>query len=214
MTHRLLRPLALALAALLAAGALPARAAEAKDAKAGKKEDRRSRPRGAVIEGRVLEADGSGANGLTVIVTPLAAPGTGEAAALTGTTGRAGEFEIRHVPYGVYDIGFVREGRGYPSNSVVIIEPGRENELEFRLGEIGAQDAAVGVVAGATLSGLPVPAAGVARLDERFEPRGLAWLRTGKGVATVVGLSALIVGGIIIAADDDDEATPPTVQTP
>ncbi len=199
MKSILSRAVALVLALTLPVAALPAEGAR-----------REKRARGASFEGTILEADGHGARDLTVVLTPLEPPG---AEPVRGTTDRRGGFRLHPVPYGIYQVGFFRGEQGFPANRIVHIQPGKATEARFTLGPIEPQDAAAGVTPGAKVAGLAQPATGIARMEERLTPSGLAWLRTGRGVTTVVALSALLVGGIILLTGGDDEITPPPPAT-
>jgi hypothetical protein len=54
----------------------------------------------------------------------------------------------------------------------------------------------------------------VARLKEDTGAKGLAWFRTGKGVAVVVGGGILIVAGVILLTNPDDTETSVSPSTP
>jgi hypothetical protein len=185
------KALAMTLVLALCATGWPAAAGdETKPAKTGKP------PKPARVLGRVLDADGKPLDGVRVILVPLQAGGGN----LTGTSGSNGEYVIQGVAHGLYEAVCDMGGQAYPVNRVLLVQPGRKLEATFRLGEFTAQDGAVGLEPGFRVAALDVTAAGVARLDEPTGPTGRAWLRTGKGVAVLVGVGALVVAGLIAAS--------------
>lgn len=190
--NALRRGLCLALVVALAGVSTPAFARRAKDGDGKRKPAR--------VLGTVKDTGGTPLAGVAVALVPLEARGDRP---LRTVSGQDGGFRFADVPYGVYEIGFEGNGKAFAANRTLLVAPGRKLEVSFRLGEFEARDKAAGLESGVRVAGVVSPAAGIARLEERTTPTGLAWLRTGKGVAVVVGTGALVVAGLIAATGGD-----------
>lgn len=185
------RSVALILAAILAAG--PASIARADEKPSSVATSR--------VEIRVEDRDGRSVANAEVVLESLER--TGES--LRGSTGSNGEVSFAPVAYGHYRVAIQAGDEAYPSNRTILVRPERSEEFEFTLGGFRPEDERLGLRAGTRVAPFDKPAAGVARLAEDLGPKGWAWLRTGPGVATVVGGGALIVGLLIVTSEDDDE---------
>lgn len=188
------RPIALALALLLASGTLPGALAARKD----------KAPKQAQVTGTVRGMDGAPAAGIEVVFAPLHA---NAAEPRRGTSDAKGEYQVANLPYGLWQVALVQGGKVYAGNRVIVLAPGKKEKANFELGPFTAEDRTAGIEPGQKVAGLETPATGIARLQERLTRGGLAWFRTGKGVATLIGGSALLVGLIILSAEDDDPVT-------
>jgi hypothetical protein len=149
--------------------------------------------RGAELTGKVLTAEGTPAAGARIVLTPLEASGSARSAVVS----KDGTYVLSGLGHGLYEVGIERNGQAFAGNRVILISPRKKHKATFHLGPFSAQDRAAGLDAGQKVAGVEPAAAGVARLDEKLGPTGLAWLRTGKGVAVFVGGAALLVAGLI-----------------
>jgi hypothetical protein len=122
------------------------------------------------------------------------------------TTGSGGEARLENLPYGHYVFSFqTADGRIYVGNRALLVGPKRDEKGTFVLGPFQSQDDKLGLSPGMDVPAFEGEATGVARLEENLGPTGWAWLRTGRGVALVVGGGTLIVAALIASAEDDDE---------
>ena len=162
-------------------------------------------PKGALLHGVVRDAKGEAAlAGARVVLTPMA--GKGEPR--SEITDASGKYAFEKLPHGLFEIAFEHEGQAYIGNRTLMIAPGREHEANFRLGPFEVRDELAGLTPGQKTPGLESGAGGVARLEERVGPTGLAWFRTGKGVAVLVLGGALAVAGVIALADSNPTQNP------
>ncbi len=190
---------ALALSALLASAGPPACAAEAKAAKAPKPS------KGSELTGFVRDEAGKPLGGVRVVLTPVESGGS----SFSTDTGSGGEYKFTRLPRGLFEISFEQAGQAYVGNQVLMIAPEQKLKANFRLGPFESRDKLAGLTAGQKVPGLAGPAAGVARLEQKTGPTGLAWLRTGKGVAVLVATAAGLVAGVIALTEKNYGTTPP-----
>lgn len=162
------------------------------------------------LKGTAFDAAGTGLEGLTVTVGAL----ENANARRTVMTNEKGEFLLEGLPYGYYQLSFEYGGQAYPSNRVLLLAPGKILKADFRLGAIEPLDQSLGLKLGDTDELLGRVTGGVARLVERTGPSGLAWFRTGKGVATLVGGGALMVAVLIATSDSGTLAQPVSPSSP
>jgi len=198
--HRLsLRPLwTVLLLALVAANALPARAAD--EAKA---------PKMARLSGSIHDEAGKPVAGAKLVLTPLEARG----AALTVESDAGGKYVFPAVARGLYDLAVAYGGKAYVSNRSLLVPPLKKVVADFRLSPVQTDDKLGGIEAGKPAPGLNAPIYGVARLVENTEPTGLAWFRTGKGVAVLVGGGALVVAALIASGGKSNDYVSTTTTT-
>lgn len=191
---------ALTLCALLALAGVPARAAKKSETKPSK---------GAELAGVIRDEGGKPLPGVRVVLTAL----EGAAASFSTTTDGGGAYELTHLPSGLFEISFAFDGKAYVGNRVLLIAPEQKQKANFRLGGFTPQDSIAGLTPGQKVPGLEGTAAGVGRLEERTGPTGLAWFRTGKGVAVLVAGAAALVGGLITFAEKGSDKTAPISPT-
>jgi hypothetical protein len=189
------RALAAALSVLVGVGGIPSVLAAPADPTAGQSPRTAAVPlvKGAEMTGKILASDGTPAAGAKIVLTPLEAAGP----ARDAMTSRDGTYAVTSLAHGLYEVGVERNGQAFAGNRVILISPRQKHKANFRLGPFAPQDKAAGLDAGQEVAGLEPLSTGVARLDEKTGPTGLAWLRTGKGVAIFVGGAALLVAGLI-----------------
>ena len=156
----------------------------------------------------VRDVDGHPVAGATVILHAMDLEGF-EGRCVTGTDGRC---EIRPLTYGIYRLAVLAGDEAYVGSRTVIIRPKKKEDLEVSLGGFRPADEALGLAPGQPVPDLGRPAAGVARIPARERASGWAWLRTGKGVAAVVGGGALIVAALIAASEDSNTPAASPVQ--
>lgn len=122
------------------------------------------------------------------------------------TTDSSGEARLEELPYGHYVFSFeTADGRVFVGNRALLVGPKRDEKGTFVLGPFQSKDDKLGLTPGMEVPAFAGKATGVARLEEKLGPTGWAWLRTGRGVALVVGAGTLIVAALIASAEDDDE---------
>ena len=109
--------------------------------------------------------------------------------------------------HGLYDVSFSKDGQAWVGNRVLLVSPKKKQKANFQLGPFLPGDKAAGLEAGAPAPGTAIASTGVARLEEKTGPSGLAWFRTGKGVAVLIGGSALLVGAIIALGKNSSVST-------
>ncbi len=160
------------------------------------------------LTGVTYDAAGDGLAGVTVVVSALEDASAGREV----VTDTEGQFRIEGLPFGYYRLSFKYGSQAYPANRVVRLSPGKLSKASFRLGAIEPEDELLGITTGKMDELLELPVGGVARLIVRSGPKGLAWFRTGKGVATLVGGGSLIVAGLIALSDNssDEPAVSPS----
>lgn len=159
------------------------------------------------LEVALLGRDGKPVAGATFVLASLERAGE----EVRGTTDASGEVELGPLRYGHYRVTVLANGEAFPSNRTLLVRPERSEKARFTLDGFRPEDARLGLAAGQPVDPFGKPAVGVARLSERMGPTGWAWLRTGPGVATIVGGGALLVGLLIVTSEDDDEeAVSPT----
>ena len=190
------RWLVLALSALIALPQVGAAQAQDEPPKIGSK---------AEVKGVVRDEMDAAVPGARVVLSPLEAPER----SVSATTDAGGRYAIPGLARGYYSVAVETAGKAYVGNRTLLIQPARDLRADFGLGPFLPEDAFLGLKEGAPVAALGQPAAGVARLHERSPNAGLAWLRTGKGVAVLIGGGVLAVGALIALADDDDEPSRP-----
>ena len=153
------------------------------------------------VEGTVRDASGQTLEGVTVLAECLEDPGR----TLEATTDARGRYRLEGLRYGHWKLAFRRGDRAWPSNRVLLVPPRKKVEANFTLGPALPEDEDLGLAPGKEVPLAGRPAAGVAHLEEKLGPSGWAWFRTGKGVAVLLGGSALLVAGVIALAEDDNE---------
>ena len=151
---------------------------------------------------------GEPAVGATVVLTAMDVEGF-EGRCVTDDAGRC---TIEPLVYGLYRVAIVSNDEAFIGNRTVIVRPDRKEKLEITLGGFQPADARLGLRPGEPVPALDRPAAGVARIAEKDRASGWAWVRTGKGVAAIVGSSALLVGLLISASEDTSEPSVSPVQ--
>ncbi|MBP7147045.1 MAG: carboxypeptidase regulatory-like domain-containing protein [Acidobacteria bacterium] len=167
-------------------------------------ETAKSEPK-AEIRGTVRDQNGATVTGARLVLSPLETPER----SLSATTDEKGQYTLRAVQRGYYSVAVDFAGKAYVGNRTVLVQPARDLRADFQLGPFLPEDAFLGLKEGEPVASLGQPAAGVARLHERSANAGLAWLRTGKGVAVLIGGGVLAVGALIALAGDDDEPSRP-----
>lgn len=190
-TGRFARAVAFTLASLLAT--LPALAADATPSTDEKAATVASNSGTSVLSGKVKLADGHAAGGLTMTLAPLES----RSGVVTAVVGADGTYKIEGLLHGLYDVSFSKDGQAWVGNRVLLVSPKKKQKANFQLGPFLPGDKTAGLEVGSPAPGTKIASTGVARLEERTGPSGLAWFRTGKGVAVLIGGSALIVGAII-----------------
>lgn len=168
-------------------------------------------------------AAGSGTSKLSgALRDPLGQPVAGATVALrllesgavrlTTSTDASGDFKFEKLPYGHYQVMFEVAGKNYASNRVLTVPPRKKLKAEFAVSPFLPEDASLGLKEGALLAGTTLPVAGVARMQEKTGPSGLAWFTTGKGVAVLVASGAAIVAGLIALSGSDSSGYSSTPQ--
>ncbi|UCF67149.1 MAG: carboxypeptidase regulatory-like domain-containing protein [Acidobacteriota bacterium] len=167
-------------------------------------------PRGtSLLRGVVRDAEGEPRPAARVML--VAIEGDEYADRYEARTDSGGQYEIDSLPYGYYRVVVEHEGQLFPANRVLLVPPGKKIEADWTLGPFEAEDLALGLAPDQPLEWAAGGAAsGVARLVERSGPSGWAWLRTGKGVAVLLGAGTLLVGGLIALSDDDEPIVSPS----
>lgn len=203
------RGLAAALAIALVAAPLP-KAAQAAPKKAAPAAAAETPPGRSSLIGWVSDEQGRHAVGVRFILTPL----EGQAPPHSAVTDKRGEFELRLLSYGYYRFGIETPGGVYLGSRILLIPPERGMEEEFELSPFRPEDEKLGLSRTQPVPGTDKIPVGVARLVEDIGPRGLAWFRTGTGVAVIVGSGVLAVGAVILLTDSNTQTTPVSPSSP
>lgn len=160
------------------------------------------------LSGALRDLLGQPVSGATVVLRHLESEGT----PLTASTDPGGSFKFEKLPYGHYQVTFEVAGKNYASNRVLTVPPRKKLKADFAVSPFLPEDASLGLKDGAVLPGTSLPVAGVARMQEKIGPSGLAWFTTGKGVAVLVASGAAIVAGLIALSGSDSPGYSPTPQ--
>lgn len=159
------------------------------------------------VSGVLTDQQGNAIAGAKVVMGSLEKPGS----AASTVTDQAGRYSLDGLTYGHYNVAFEVLGKGYPANRVLTVPPRRRVEANFQLGDFRPDDAQLGLTAGGKVALLDLPAAGIARLEERLGPSGWAWFSTGKGVAVLVAGGAAVVAGLIaLSSGDNNKSSNPS----
>ena len=158
-------------------------------------------PRTSELRIEVVDSEGDGVGDVTVAAENIESGN----ARFFATTNSSGDARLEDLPYGHYVFSFkAADGRLYVGNRALLVGPKRDEKGSFTLGPFMSQDEKLGLTPGMAVPAFEGNATGVARLEENLGPTGWAWLRTGRGVALVVGGGTLIVAALIASAEDDD----------
>ncbi len=145
----------------------------------------------------------------------LLAPMEGKSPALVSNdTDRFGECRLKNVSYGYYRYGVETAEGAFLGSRILLVAPEREVPIEIDLTDFLPEDEKLGLSKTDPVPGTDKVPVGVARLKEDTGAKGLAWFRTGKGVAVVVGGGILIVAGVILLTNPDDTETSVSPSTP
>ncbi len=153
------------------------------------------------VEGTVRDGSGQPLAKVTVLAQCLEDPGR----TMKAVTDARGRYRLEGLRYGHWKLAFRRGDAAWPANRVLLVPPRKKVEANFTLGPALPEDEDLGLAPGKEVPLAGRVAAGVAHLEEKLGPSGWAWFRTGKGVAVLLGGSALLVAGVIALAEDDNE---------
>lgn len=160
------------------------------------------------LSGALRDPLGQPVGGATVVLKLMESEGI----RLTASTDAGGDFKFEKLPYGHYQVMFEVAGKNYASNRVVTVPPRKKLKADFAVSPFLPEDESLGLKEGALLAGTTLPVAGVARMQEKTGPSGLAWFTTGKGVAVLVASGAAIVAGLIALSGSDSSGYSSTPQ--
>ncbi|MFN7965816.1 MAG: carboxypeptidase-like regulatory domain-containing protein [Acidobacteriota bacterium] len=151
------------------------------------------------VSGSLRDPAGKPVAGATVVLRLMESEGI----QVKGTTGAGGDYSLEKLPYGHYLVAFEFGGQSYAANRILTLPPRQKLKANFEVSPFLPEDLGLGLKEGANLPGTSVPVAGVARLEEKTGPSGIAWFSTGKGVAVLVAGGAAIVAGLIALSSGD-----------
>ena len=150
------------------------------------------------IRGKVLGTDGRSAEGVEVFAYHLA---TEEI--FTATTNRKGEFIMRELPYGYFDMAAKSADGLYVSDQVANVSPKGKNVVEFRLLAFSASTQADR----RSFAGADEVPVGIARmLNQRMV--GESFWGSPKGISIISGAAAVV---LLSRASGSDTAVSPFV---
>lgn len=159
----------------------------------------------------IRDRQGKDLSGARLLLAPMEGKST---ALVSNDTDRFGECRLKNVSYGYYRYGIETAEGTFLGNRILLVAPERELAIEIDLTDFLPEDERLGLSKTDPVPGTDKVPVGVARLKEESGAKGLAWFRTGKGVAVVVGGGILIVAGLILLTDPDDTETSVSPSTP